>query len=721
MIESLYPDGLWLYLLRFLCGSSILLLTVLLLERWKLVQNNYRLRARLWKTALLCCVLLLVPINNPFAPNFQIAQSQSAENVLSIVDSNAITPIDSAARVATQYVNHEWDSVYPTPRHLDRGVENRERADDSLARNISLNARESWFDLSSWLILGWASISVLLLLRQLAGSIEGLRQLGVRVPVEPDDRRFAAMQDLCQKLKIDHIPSLTLSQYLSSPTTVLGNEICLPAWTGTELSQEELQVLLAHEIGHIKERHLHFILGMCILSSLFFFQPLFLIAKHRLQDIFEFLADEFAAETSSHSAVARSLASCATKVHSQKYHPWGFAMADGTSRLKQRLQILMLDSTSSARLPVGIHRFATFGILSFFVLGVPSFNYAYVLETVKSAPTQLPTLTRSPIVESTTIPIAQIERSPAGGGTLQSIALSPMTSTVESQSISAPSNNTEVHDGLDSPQTGVTGGHQENLEAENTQSSMRSGSAILAQSMAPIDGSPTEFPAIERRYDPSTPLTDLGFEVVDIDIPNTRKHDFPELIEVPESLGLEREGEGSIEVLPESKDKFVTLLNALASQSVAENGVSNQVSVDESVRSSDVADSSEEEYIVIEDLSKSELRAEIRKIEHEYYRVFNLNTEEDRLKVHCGSYRPPGSHLKSHFCEPKFVTEARSENVVDAFFGGVNEYPDDALTDMKREFQALAVHMNELLKEDQYFRELNILLADLKDRFAELS
>jgi len=48
----------------------------------------------------------------------------------------------------------------------------------------------------------------------------------------------------------------------------------------------------------------------------------------------------------------------------------------------------------------------------------------------------------------------------------------------------------------------------------------------------------------------------------------------------------------------------------------------------------------QEEIIVIEDLSPGELRAQIIRVESEFYRVFNLSTEKANLKIECLEYAP---------------------------------------------------------------------------------
>lgn len=125
--------------------------------------------------------------------------------------------------------------------------------------------------------------------------------------------------------------------------------------------------------------------------------------------------------------------------------------------------------------------------------------------------------------------------------------------------------------------------------------------------------------------------------------------------------------------------------------------------------------------IVIEDLSRSELRAQIERVENEFYRVFNSTSDNELLEITCSSYVPTDSHISQRACEPRFLTKARNENVnnwrndVDVLLS--TEELQSALT---QEFEQLTEAMNTALKENEYFRELNGVLRMLRERMTEL-
>ena len=124
----------------------------------------------------------------------------------------------------------------------------------------------------------------------------------------------------------------------------------------------------------------------------------------------------------------------------------------------------------------------------------------------------------------------------------------------------------------------------------------------------------------------------------------------------------------------------------------------------------------EEEQIVIEDLSPRQLRAQIKRIETEFYRVFNTNIDDQNLAVICYKHTPTGSNISVDLCEPQFLIDKRGANVNDLRSGNdVLLSPTDLRTALASEYEALIAAMTELSAENEYFRELNAILGALRE------
>ncbi len=133
-------------------------------------------------------------------------------------------------------------------------------------------------------------------------------------------------------------------------------------------------------------------------------------------------------------------------------------------------------------------------------------------------------------------------------------------------------------------------------------------------------------------------------------------------------------------------------------------------------------DARDKEYVVLEDLSISQLRREIEKVENEYYRVFNLHTDDARLHVICGEYTPTGSHIPRRSCEPRFLAAARAGSIGDWYEeAGALQGSEDLAQELRPAFESLTAAMNELLRESEYFRGLHADLSLLRGRLRELT
>ena len=131
--------------------------------------------------------------------------------------------------------------------------------------------------------------------------------------------------------------------------------------------------------------------------------------------------------------------------------------------------------------------------------------------------------------------------------------------------------------------------------------------------------------------------------------------------------------------------------------------------------------SAQEEPIVIDDLSLSELNDQIERVEDEFYRVFNLSIEEEHLKVECDDWTPTGTHIAQRACQPFFLTQARNQNLRDWNNQmDVIASPEQLRVRLAAEFEELTAAINSVLEENQYLRELNAIFRMLRDRSQEI-
>ena len=134
-----------------------------------------------------------------------------------------------------------------------------------------------------------------------------------------DDRRplddspiGEGLRDLLGRVGVDRDITLSCSSRIASPVALTGGEICLPRRALVELETAEQESMLAHEVAHLVRRDPEWLVVARAIEVVLFFQPLNRIARHRMQEVAEFLCDDWAvARTSRPVTLAKCLAAVA--------------------------------------------------------------------------------------------------------------------------------------------------------------------------------------------------------------------------------------------------------------------------------------------------------------------------------------------------------------------------------------------------------------------------
>ena len=160
-------------------------------------------------------------------------------------------------------------------------------------------------------VLGaWFVVAGALLTRFLVARARFLRTIG---PRSSADHTLAgnALRYLMREGSITRPIRLTLSDRLTSPVALGSDEICLPSRAMAELGPVRITSILAHELAHLVRRDPSWLTAARVIEALFFFQPLNILARRRMQESAEFASDAWAS-----TRVARplDLAHCLARV-----------------------------------------------------------------------------------------------------------------------------------------------------------------------------------------------------------------------------------------------------------------------------------------------------------------------------------------------------------------------------------------------------------------------
>jgi beta-lactamase regulating signal transducer with metallopeptidase domain len=175
------------------------------------------------------------------------------------------------------------------------------------------------------------------------GHARTLRALGSRTPLD-DTPIGHRLRELLARAGVDRSVELTCSSAIASPVALPGDEVCLPRRALLELQPEEQDSMLAHEIAHLVRRDPQWLVLARAIEMVFFFQPLNRVARRRMQEVAEYLCDDWAvARTSRPVMLAKCLAAVAEwvgrapRMTRPRLHPMSAMVESGGSPLVRRV------------------------------------------------------------------------------------------------------------------------------------------------------------------------------------------------------------------------------------------------------------------------------------------------------------------------------------------------------------------------------------------------
>lgn len=174
---------------------------------------------------------------------------------------------------------------------------------------------------------------------------------GLRDRTDVRDRSWLAeLERLRVRAGLNRRVRLTHSRRLASPVAfgLVRPEICVPSRSLGELSPPLLRAMLAHEMAHLVRGDPLRLLFARLVETVFFFQPLNRLARHRLFEVVESRCDAWAVQRTGHGvALAECLAEVAGWLSEARLER-GVAMARSRSSLARRVRSLLSDGEALA-------------------------------------------------------------------------------------------------------------------------------------------------------------------------------------------------------------------------------------------------------------------------------------------------------------------------------------------------------------------------------------
>ena len=316
---------------------------------------------RLVFVKLLLLAIITTPIQIPILPG------QSSEPQVSQLDDQ----LDAASLGASSDLNsHTMPFTYNTS---DRATDSHS-ATVAESNTATVSTWFSSFQVSAFAFTIWL-IGVVACLGWIAKTWLAARRLhNSCMPVE-DSKTHRLCRELCNHFEIKKQPDLLVSKFASSPllTGAFKPRIVFPNKMLDSLDDNQLRLVIAHELSHLKRQDLWWSWIPTTVQVLFFFHPFVWAAKTRWLLSREMACDELVLSVTGKSATSYAdalinVSACMSKVGTQHFTKTAFGstcMVQTTFSLKRRIQAMKTFTKSNS---ISVHAAIAFGLTAMFVV-----------------------------------------------------------------------------------------------------------------------------------------------------------------------------------------------------------------------------------------------------------------------------------------------------------------------------------------------------------------
>ncbi|MDA1229628.1 MAG: M56 family metallopeptidase [Planctomycetota bacterium] len=299
LIDPVFTGGLCLTLLHSLWQVGLIAIVVTLLERlWKRTSAE---RSYFLHTTGLVCSFVALPItwllvdaggdpgSASASPAFMI--SEVVETGMK-PESKANIPLNPRVILQSQHTSEIADSnaasLQPSPTEVSPPG----------ATGAEFVPPASWQILATWIVALYVT-GVIAMFSRLAIAIGKANRLAMIARPVSDASILAMVKGLTQKWSMKVEPVLALAEQVVVPQVVglLRPTILLPASALSGLSVDELELILTHEVAHIRRYDMWVALIQRLAESLLFFNPAVWYLNRRISELREYCCDDIACQS----------------------------------------------------------------------------------------------------------------------------------------------------------------------------------------------------------------------------------------------------------------------------------------------------------------------------------------------------------------------------------------------------------------------------------------
>lgn len=193
-------------------------------------------------------------------------------------------------------------------------------------------------------VSAWVALAILLAARVLWARLTLTRRLEPRRPVRRGSI-WRMLTHLRRRAGVKTRVQLTKSPRIAGPIALGRREICLPHPAIDSLVADQQETLLAHELAHLVRKDPAWLFLARLIEGVFFFQPLNRLARRQMQEVAEYLCDDWAVRKTQHGlSLAKCLAEVAQWIEGNPTLELASGMADRSSTLVRRVERLLSES-----------------------------------------------------------------------------------------------------------------------------------------------------------------------------------------------------------------------------------------------------------------------------------------------------------------------------------------------------------------------------------------
>lgn len=288
-------------LLHSLWQITLIALMVALVCRWRrrTVQQQYRLYV---------AALLLSVVTVPLTLIHVAHNSPSIQPITAVALRSAIEPAATPPPFSETQTPDRVSTTTPRPSANEVGSADPAAAGavDALSIHAESSAAKiatgNWHHAPTW-IAGLYLLGMLVMLARLGLDVIRAERIRLRGRAVTDGPLLSALCRLADRWSLHVLPGLATAEQIVVPQVVglLKPTVLMPASALTGLSADQIEMILAHELAHVRRYDMWINLLQRVAESVLFFNPALWLISRRIGALREFCCDEFACTATSNS------------------------------------------------------------------------------------------------------------------------------------------------------------------------------------------------------------------------------------------------------------------------------------------------------------------------------------------------------------------------------------------------------------------------------------